>query len=247
MFIVDAHAHLGRCRIFDLEVTEKDLIGAMDRGGIDAAIVMPFPGADNPKKVHDDIANLSTKYQGRIFGMVNMSPHIDPEEYWTEAYRCIRNLGFVGIKLHTVGHAVNPLSQDANLIFQAARELGVPVMVHSGPGIPFALPSHLIPKAREFSDVKIIVAHAGFIFFTGEAWIAAKECPNIYLETSWLFPDDIYWLVTTLGAHRVMMGTDLPKNVRPTLIMVEEAGLNEDQKKQVLGQTAIEVFNLKLK
>lgn len=246
MPIVDAHAHLGRCRIFDLEVKPEELLAVMDRAGVDAAIVMPFPGADDPKRVHDEIAELGQKHPGRVFGMVNITPHCNPDEYVEEVFRCVRDLGFVGIKLHTVGHAVNPLTEGAKVAFQAAKELNVPLMVHSGPGIPFALPTHILPRAKAFKDVKIVIAHAGFTFFTGEALIVAQECPNVYLETSWLFPDDIRWLVNALGANRVMMGTDLPRNVRPALLIVEEAGLTVEQREWMLARTAMQVFGLKL-
>lgn len=246
MPIVDAHAHLGKCRVFDLEVTPEDLLTAMEINGIDAAIVMPFPGAEDARRAHDAIAELAEQHKGRIFGMVNLNPHCDPDEYFTEASRCVKELGFVGLKLHTVGHAVNPLSRDAETVFLAARELEVPVMVHSGPGVPFALPALLLPRAKEFPDVKIIIAHAGFTFFTGEAYVVARECSNIYLETSWLFPDDIRWLVKSFGAERVMMGADLPRNLAAALTIAEAAGLSEKEKHLYLGETAIKVFKLDL-
>jgi len=246
MPVVDAHAHLGKCRVFDLEVSAENLLAAMDANGIDATIVMPFPGAEDARRTHDAIAELAERYKGRIFGMVNLNPHCGPEEYFAEANRCVKELGFVGLKLHTVGHAVNPLSRDAETVFLAARELGVPVMIHSGPGVPFALPAHLLPRAKEFPDVKFVIAHAGFTFFTGEAYAVAQECSNIYLETSWLFSDDIRWLVKTFGAERVMMGADLPRNVAPALTIAESADLSEEEKRLYLGETAVRTFKLNL-
>ncbi len=245
MFIVDAHAHLGPCRVFDLNVTAEELIGAMNDNGVNAAIVQPFPGNPDPVAAHNEIAALAKKHPGRIYGMMNLNPHIDKEDYLREARRCVKELGFVALKMHTIGHAVLPLSEDAGTIFEAARELKVPVMVHSGPGIPFALPALCIPRAREYPEVPIIIAHAGFIFLTGEAWVAASECQNIYLETSWLFGDDIKWLINSLGADRVMMGTDLPSNVGPALAIAETLGLSEEDKAQYLGGTAAKVFGLK--
>lgn len=244
MRIVDAHSHLGACRIFDLKVEAEELVGVMEAAGITAAIVQPFPGAPDPAKVHDEIAELAIQHPGRIFGLVSFNPHRDPEEYFREAERCVKELGFVGLKLHTIGHAVNPLSRDGGTVFQAARELEVPVMVHSGPGAPFALPAHLLPRAREFPEVKIVIAHAGFIFYTGEAFAVAKECANVYLETSWLYADDIRWLIGALGPERVMWGTDLPRNVKPALAIVEELDLPEEQKHLFLGETAARVFQL---
>jgi hypothetical protein len=46
--IVDAHLHLGECRIVDAEVGEGELISALDANGVDLAPVMPFPRASDP-------------------------------------------------------------------------------------------------------------------------------------------------------------------------------------------------------
>ncbi len=245
MRIVDAHAHIGKCRVFDLEVKPEELLSAMDRNEVDAAIVMPFPGAPDARVVHDQIAELSQRFPSRIFGMVNINPHCNPDDYFKEAERCVKKLGFVGIKLHTIGHAVNPLSNDARTVFETARELNVPVMVHTGIGAPFALPSHILPIAKEFSNIKIILAHSGFIFYTPEAYLVGKECQNIYYETSWLFPDDVKWLIKTFGPERVMMGSDLPNNLAPTLAIAKAANLSEIEKEFFMGKTAALVFELK--
>ena len=59
--ILDAHMHLGECRVFDNDVSEQALMDALDRNQVDAAIVQPFPGAPDPRAVHDRIANLAAK------------------------------------------------------------------------------------------------------------------------------------------------------------------------------------------
>jgi predicted TIM-barrel fold metal-dependent hydrolase len=46
--------------------------------------------------------------------------------------RCVKELKFVGVKLHTIGHGVNPLTEDGDLVFATAFELGIPAMVHTG-------------------------------------------------------------------------------------------------------------------
>ena len=126
----------------------------------------------------------------------------------------MRDLHFVGVKLHTIGHAVNPLSEDGDLIFATAHALGIPAMVHTGPGIPFALPSLCIPAAQKYPGLKIIIAHAGFAVFSAEAQVAASVCGNLYLETSWCIGEDIRWMISTFGPERVMMGADFPAMYR---------------------------------
>ena len=147
--------------------------------------------------------------------------------------RCVKDLGFVGVKLHTIGHAVNPLSEDGDLVFATAYELGILAMVHTGPGVPFALPSLCIPAAQKYPGLNIILAHAGFAVFSAEAQVAASVCGNLYLETSWCIGEDIRWMIDTIGPERVMMGFDLPSNV-PVEIAKYRA-LDLDSEKLTIG------------
>lgn len=244
--IIDAHAHLGECCVFGLNNKESDLIRTMDENKIDAAIVQPYPGARNAVKAHDEIAELCHKYPGRYFGLASLTPHQDHDAYRREVERCVKQLKFVAVKIHTIGHSVNPLGEDADLVFQTANELGIPVMVHTGPGVPFALPALCIPPARKYPSLKIVLAHAGFAVFTAEAQVAASECSNLYLETSWCIADDIGWMISTIGSERVMMGSDLIKNIPVEMAKFKALDLEPNVWAQVMGQTAIDVFQLPL-
>jgi uncharacterized protein len=242
--IIDAHAHLGECCVFGLNNKESDLIRRMDENNIDAAIVQPYPGAHDAVRTHDEIVELCHKYPGRFFGLASMTPHQDHDAYRRELERCVKQLQFVGVKIHTIGHSVNPLSEDADLVFNTANALGIPVMVHTGPGVPFALPSLCIPPARKYPSLKIVLAHAGFAVFTAEAQVAASVCPNLYLETSWCIADDIGWMISTIGSKRVMMGSDLITNIPVEVAKYKALGLEPDVWIRVMGQTAIDVFRL---
>ncbi len=244
--IVNPHAHIGDTFVFDAENFEDPLMKAMDDVGFDASIIMPSAGSTNAAAVHDRIAAMGQKYPGRIFGMVQYNPHAPEGELEREAERCVRDLGFVGIKIHPLGGAVNPLGRDGRRICDIAQSLGIPVMIHTGTGIPWALPSLSIPLARRYPDVKFVLAHAGMMVFTQEAWVAADTCPNIYLETSWCAIQDIGWLIRELGAHRVMMAGDLIPNFSIELAKYRALNLPEDQLNWCLAKTAIEVFKLPL-
>ena len=88
--------------------------------------------------------------------------------------------------------------------FATGHELEIPVMVHTGPGVPFALPSLCIPAARKYPSLKIILTHAGFAVFPAEAQVAASVAGNLYLETSWCIGEEIGRMISTIGAERVM-------------------------------------------
>jgi len=244
--IVDAHSHVGYSRIFTAGVTEEQLLDTMKANNIDATIVMPAAGSD-PIPTHDSIARLIDKHPGRIFGMVSMTPLVGEELYEREFRRCVTELGFVAVKIHPMAHAVAPNAPVCDIVFRLASEVKIPVMVHTGLGVPFALPSLLIPRARQYPDLTIIQAHAGFAVYTAEAMIVSQECPNVYLEPSWCTAGDIKRMVSTFGARRVMYGGALPSNVPVELVNYRTIGITEEELEMCLSGTAINVFKLPVK
>lgn len=242
--IVSAHAHIGDTRVFDADSSEEALLQAMDDAGVDASIVMPSAGCANAVAIHDRIAHLAQQRPGRIFGMIQINPHTDEEIYTAEAERCVRELGFVGVKIHPLGYAVNPRSRDAEMVFRVARQLHIPVMIHTGSGLPWSLPALWIPLAQKYADVSVVLAHAGMGIFTAEAHLAARMCPNIYLEMSWAKPPELKWLISDLGIDRIMMGGDLNSNLAVEVFKFRSLGLSEADLAMGLGGTAIRVFDL---
>jgi uncharacterized protein len=242
--VVDSHLHLGHCRVFDAEVGSAQLIGALEHNDVSLGLVMPFPGAPDAAVVHDQISDLASS-TGRVAGIVNLSPHRERTEYAAEAERCVRELGFVALKLHTLGHAVDPLSHDGRMVFEEAARLGVTIIVHTGgAGEPFASPSHCLPLAREFSETPVVLAHAGMGVSSREAAIVAAECENVWLETSWCSVLDLNWLVSYLGPERLMLGSDAPENIPLALASYRSLGLDEKSLERCLGGTAAAVFGV---
>lgn len=244
MTIIDSHAHLGECNVFGLSVSEDDLIRAMDANQVEVSIVQPFPGAPDPVAVHRRIYELSRKYPGRIFGVASVSPHLPADTYRDRIRQAVEEFGFVGVKLHTIGHAVMPLTPDARKVFQVAGELGIAVNIHTGPGIPFSLPSLCIPLCRQFPEIPVVFAHSGAGILTMEAMVAAELCPNIYLETSWCSVDDIGTLIGRLGSGRIMMGSDGLANLGVELAKYHNLSLADKDRDLVLGGVAARAFKL---
>jgi uncharacterized protein len=242
--IVDAHVHIGQCRVFGRDVSSDTVITAMDNFGITTSVVQPYPGAPDAKATHDEIARLSAETGGRAFGLASYNPHRDESEYFEEIRRCAQDLGFVGVKLHTIGHAVDPGSADAATVFSTAIELNIPVMVHTGPGLPFSDPGLLIAPARRFPDLQIILAHAGHGIVTGNAVALAEICENVSLETSWCRPGDIGNMIDRLGSSRVMFGTDSANNVSTELAKYKSLELAPADEAEVMGGTARRLFRL---
>ena len=159
MRIIDAHAHLGLDPVFDVDFTEPELVEGQQANGIDITLVQPATVHDleTVRSQHDAVADLTRRYRGRFYGIACPDPHLP--EFETEARRCIEELGFVALKLHTFGHAANPVGVNGKRVFGVAQKLGVPVMVHTGVGIPWAAPSLLRPIAEDHTDLKICLLY----------------------------------------------------------------------------------------
>ncbi|MDH5687322.1 MAG: amidohydrolase family protein [Candidatus Bathyarchaeota archaeon] len=244
--IVDAHTHLGYDYVFEEDFTLDDLLTNMERNRVDISIVQPGTVLDLETVVgqHNAIADLSKKMPRRIFGMANPNPHLPRDKYCKELERCVGDLGFLGVKMQTLGHGVDPGKSTGRKVFEAALDLGVPVMVHTGTGIPRSLPSALIPIAKDFPDLEIILAHSGGSMFVGEAVLAAQLCSNIYLEASWLPGFTILRICRTIGADRMMFGSDHGDNVATELTKFRTLSLTDEELEWCLGKTAAKVFKI---
>ncbi len=244
MTVINAHAHIGDSRIWDVELSEAELMASMDGNGVDVSLVMPSAGCRDAARIHDRIAALGDANPGRIRGIVHLNPHTDRPVLEREARRCVEDLGFVGIKIHPLGYGVDPRSRDAEAVFEVARDLSIAVMIHTGSGLPWGLPAVWIPLAQRFPDVSVVLAHAGMGVFTAEAHLAASLCPNIYLETSWVKPGELLWLVRELGPERVMFAADLVSNMAVELFKYRSVGLTDDELGLCLSGTARAAFRL---
>jgi predicted TIM-barrel fold metal-dependent hydrolase len=244
--IIDVHAHLGYDRVFDEPFTEEEQWEKIKQFNVDFTILQPalVHTIEEAAEQHDVIAELCRKHPDKFAGMANPNPHLTDAVYEKEVRRCIEELGFVGIKIHTFAHGVNPAGRDGLRVFELARTLNVPVMVHTGAGIPFANPSNLIPVAQKFPDVKIIAAHCGMMVMAGETYIAMKDYENLYADITWTGGFLLRHWIQEMGAHRFLFGTDHADNCGTELAKIRTSGLTEEEQDWVLYKSALKVYNL---
>ena len=109
--IIDVHCHYGYDVVFDEKISEEDLVGAFDKNQVDIGIVQPLivePTHEPQRRIHDEVYKLTQKYPGRSYGMASLNPHCGQEFLWAEMKRCMKELGFLGVKISPIAHAVNP-------------------------------------------------------------------------------------------------------------------------------------------
>ncbi len=247
--ILDAHCHLGRDVVYDFTVTEEKLRSVHTAHGITGGIVQPCitrPYLEEARAAHDRIRRFADASDGRYWGMVSLSPHFSREDYLEEVHRCIKKLHFVGIKLTPNGHAVDILSEDARTVYEAGLLFHVPVMVHTGMGLPFADPARLRRVAAEFPDLKLVVAHAGSDFFLTQAIDLALDFENVWLEPSGIGIEGIETLLEQVPARKIMFSTDVPVQTPSELLKYRTLAPSQDALEQIFWKTADSVFSLGL-
>jgi hypothetical protein len=242
--IIDTHQHLGRSLFTGVVTTSGDLLAAMDECGIDQALVMPQPTREDIRQYHDEIARACAESSGRLVGMASIDPWLETRAYQEEARRCLEGHGFVALKLHPLAHNIASNHPEAEKVFRTADELGVPVIVHTGLGCPWALPSLCIPPARKYRRVPVILAHAGWGVYSAEAVVAAEVCENIVLEPSWCPTYVVHKLVSAFGAERVLFGSDHVTNMPVELAKYRAIGLSESQRTAIFADNPRRVFRL---
>ena len=224
----------------------ENIISAMAANHVVSAIVQPLGGATDAIGVHRHIADCSRQYPGHIFGIASLNIKEHGEEKTAqELETCVRELGFVGIKLHGFSHGFSPNSPLGRVYFEAARRLGVPLMGCVGAhGMPFTNPGLYGDMAAEYPDVKIIFAHLDYP--VAEVAISlALRMDNIYLSSSLSIPAYLRLALEKVGPEKLMLASEDSDSITAEIAKFASITTNERELEQMLVQTPLDVFNLR--
>ena len=249
--IIDAHVHLGKDVVFDEVNREDEVLEYYRRFEIDGGIIQPFiprPYIKDHQEIHNRIAAFckATSGEKKFFGMASINPHFYPEDYDAEAERCIKELGFVAIKITPIAHACHPSSKDAYHVYEVCRWLKVPLMIHTGNGIPFADPTSVYNGAKDHPDVEVILAHAGSESFHQQARLLAKKLDNVYLEPSWCGTNAVKHMIEEVGCSKILFSSDNLDQIPVELAKYRQVIHNEDDLELVMWKNSARIFHLPL-
>jgi predicted TIM-barrel fold metal-dependent hydrolase len=214
----------------------------MDQHGIERSMVIPSPVVEDYRGQHDLIAEAVRTHPDRLRGCACIPPFVPESEFRGELRRCVETLEFRALKLQPQYQALNPVSSRSDFLFAAASEHRIPVIVHTGTGVPFSLPSLYIMKARRFPDLPIILGHAGGSVYMHECIVAADVCPNIYVELSSLMPHHVLELASHVPSSRLLAGSDLIESTGAEFEKLLSSPIPEGAKRDILWNTAERLF-----
>ncbi len=241
--LYDTHIHIGTARHSGRRNFASEIVAAMDAFGVDHSVAIPFPVVDDYRKEHDEIAGAIRQYPGRLVGAACLSPWVPQVEFRDEVKRCREEHGFRALKFQPQYQALNPLLESSSFLFETAIENKMALIVHTGSGIPFSLPSMYLLAAKQYPELTFVMAHCGGGgLFYGEAIVAAALFPNIYLELSSLMPHQVLEVLQRVPSSRLMAGSDLPENLSTELTKLLELKVNDEDKRNLLFGTASRVF-----
>lgn len=259
--IIDMHVHIRRGR-----GSLEEFIAAMDECGIDmcgaAAIVPSSPetGESGNEIIYESVA----RYPNRLFGWCSVIPY-EPDAP-RELERCVKELGFKGLKLHPPIQGFSPTDPRTFPTIRKAIELDIPILYHTGPvniqaaRIRYGDPAEFDELALTFPEAKIVLGHGNPL--GPQPYIAAKH-PNVYMDTSGIFTRTVRFmpglgedvlLRRTTGisslADKTMLGSDaaptFPERLAECLNAVAQLQVPSDVKSKVLGENAAKLLRLKV-
>jgi predicted TIM-barrel fold metal-dependent hydrolase len=237
------------------EVPVSTTLATMDEAGVDISLLSAWVGPHGDLISNDEVAGFVREAPGRLAGVgsVDISR---PREAAREIRRCIRELGFKGIRVLPWLWELPPTHARYYPVYAECCELGVPFCTqvgHSGPLMPseFGRPIPYIDQvAIDFPELAIVCGHIGYPW-TEEMIAVATKHPNVVIDTSAYtvkrYPPNLVAYMKAHGRDKVLFGSNWPMIApRKALDGLTELGLSADVETAFLAANAARVFRLPL-
>ena len=255
--MIDANAYVGNWPFRKLRYTTHiALLEKMDALGIEKAVVSPLENvfykdqlAGN-RQLHAEVDH----HADRLLPAYTINPKFPG---WEEDLAlCVEQFGMRVMRLHPNYHQYDLDSAEGTAVLEAARKHGFVVIVATGiedtrhhhplvkvPDVPGA---QVVAAVKAFPDVRFLVAAANFSGIAA-VWSQAVHRENLYFEISRVQGPvgDIEKLCATMGADRVLLGTNLPLHVpEAATLAVAHAKISADQRRKIEQGNAARLFGL---
>jgi predicted TIM-barrel fold metal-dependent hydrolase len=257
--LVDVHAHFLHARTPRADWRERNVsrLTAGARIGISVHVAsilgswgltspIYFPSPRDVTAGNDALLALQRQHPDLIRGYACVNPNYTAHAR-AEIIRCL-DAGMIGIKLAASRRADDPLLDP---IAELARERRVPVLQHiwqhrrrDWPGQEASDGAELCTLAHRHREVSFILAHIG----GGGDWLhslhAAREVPNVYIDLSGSGVDGgmLEACLESVGARRLLWGTDLTMDTGWAKLRYLETVLSKDDLAAVRWKNAARIF-----
>lgn len=195
--VIDFHNHLGMTTNGLTSQQSADLLGLMDRSGIDRAVVFAMGSNGGDYQVANQEVLAACRSESRLIPFARLNPRFEapsPEDWRLQGVR--------GFKVHADNDRIE--SVDLVSFLEELRAHPLPVLVHA-----FRNQDRWVDLFTAFPDIPFVMAHCGGLY-SHVAFAAARDLPNVYLETSAVVYDNLRILLCTLDPAKILFGSDSP-------------------------------------
>ncbi|HEX5483268.1 MAG TPA: amidohydrolase family protein [Terriglobia bacterium] len=212
--IFDCHGHLGIHPDFPAyKYRPEEMIEVMDLLNIEVlAITSTLACYNDCPRGNTEVAEVLKRYPQRFRGYITVNPN-PPGEALAELERWAGFHAPPLIKLHPELHKYPLDGPHYRPVWDYANQTRAIVLVHTWDSDLNCGPLQLGPMAREFTQARILLGHAG-VTWRGyqQAMQVAETAPNTFLDISGSQSHRtvIELAVSRLGAERILFGSDMP-------------------------------------
>ncbi len=227
--------------------TAEDMIAAMDEAGVETVFATDLLAWSYKRQTRfakdmtETIADLTTKYPGRIYGLADYDP-LNISESLRKLEADVKERNYKGVYIHIYGYDIPLDHRSMYPLYARCEELGVPVSMQTGHVLE-AMPSehgrpiYLDRIACDFPGLTIIGTHTGFPWVE-ELISVATKWPNVYISiSSWLpryfSPALVNFMKSGMGRVKVLFGSN-GLSWKRYLEQMNELDLSEETKRMIL-------------
>lgn len=249
MMRVDINACFGHWPYWDLpHKTAEDLIGLMDRNGIEKAAVLSLRGMlVDWKAGNDETLAAAARHPGRLMPVATLSPFMGGNG---DEMRRLADAGMRGVRLYPSFHSYSLDSDFTDDVCRAAAERRIPVMIPTRPMMNWRFKTVAIESigtlAARHAATSFIVSGPNYLIEYQALVKVMRQCPNVSYEISCLQGfNSVANLVGQVGADRVLFGTGAALNYPAcNVAKLDHAELEAGHREAVASANAIRVLGL---
>jgi predicted TIM-barrel fold metal-dependent hydrolase len=237
-------------RLFRELATAEALSAFLRAQGVDRAVVLAEEAPVTTGVLDNETLLELCRGQDFLIPFGTVNPHLVRD--LKVRVRELERQGIRGLKLYPTYNHFYPNETRLYPLYEAAAELGLPVMFHTGssvfPGsrLKYGDPIFFDDVAVDFPELKVVLCHAGRPFWTDKAEFLARLHPNVYLDLAGLPPKHLLRYLPNLGriADKVVFGSDWPgvRTLKENIEEIRRLPLPEGAADAILSGTALRLL-----
>ncbi len=228
------------------------LISKMDEAGVDLSVTLPVVTAPGQfESITRFACEVNERFSSRLISFAGIHPACEDIE---GKLRYLKELGFLGIKLHP-DYQGTFIDDDAYVrIIKEAQRLDLIVVTHSGvdigfPGEPVrCTPDRIKRLLSRVRHPKLVLAHLGASEMLDEV-LKTVAGEDLYLDTAYVLrttsKETFTKLVEKHSSDKILFATDSPwSDIKGDVEILRSYGLDRTTEEKIFSKNAMKLLGI---